>query len=1015
MDPERQRIQEDLRGRLEGDVRCKDVYVQMYANDASIYEIRPLGVVRPRGTRDVVALMQYATENSIPVHARGSGTGLAGGCLGPGLVVDFSHSMRRTVHLDEQTVRVQAGTVLSQLNRQLAQQGRQFGPDPATSKVSTVGGVLAVDGSGSHWLQHGSARDHVVGLQVVLSDGEVLEIGRHQYRNPNATDVPVRLKSLVQRLSELMERNGKTIADGTPQSLVNASGYSLHQILADGYIDLAKLMVGSEGTLALITEATLRTVPRPKHVGVCIVLFDRLERAARAALEVRRFGISACDLMDRRLLTLARESDVRFDVLLPENAECLLLIECQGDDFSEVRDRLQQINHYLCRRKRLGIDSRLALDPVDVELYWRLPYDVVPSLYRLKGTQRALPFVEDVAVPPATLPEFLVSVQNIFKRHHVTHSLFAHAAHGQLHLRPFLDLANPDDVERMQALADDLYDAVAQVGGTPSGEHGDGLSRTWFVRKHAGPLFDVFREVKRIFDPQELLNPGKVASNLPQRVTSNLRPVAAPSGGRETAPAGPASDGPAAIPGNPETVTASTNPTMASSNPVSPLIDLQLVWTSSDDILHTTRACNGCGACRSQAATERMCPVFRFAPAEEASPRSKANLMRGILTGRLDASLLSRDSLKSIADLCVNCHQCRLECPATVDIPKLMTECKAQYVATNGLLMNDWIMTRLDLLSAWGARFRWLANWSLSNSRMRWLLEKAFGIAQGRKLPKLASRTFMRRAARRRLTRPSRRSGLKIVYFVDVYANWYDVQIGDALVNILEHNSISVYVHPAQVQSGMAMVSLGAVDRAKKVAQHNVRILVEAVRQGYQIVTTEPSAALCLKREYPNLLDDDDARLVASSTHEACEYLWKMHQQGRLELDLRPINATVGYHEPCHVRAIGGGSPGENLLKLIPGLSVRRLDRGCSGMAGTFGLKSQHYRSSLRAGWPLISAMREPMIQAGATECSACKMQMEQGTTKPTIHPLKIMALAYGIMPELETLFTRRSEELIVT
>ena len=224
-----------------------------------------------------------------------------------------------------------------------------------------------------------------------------------------------------------------------------------------------------------------------------------------------------------------------------------------------------------------------------------------------------------------------------------------------------------------------------------------------------------------------------------------------------------------------------------------------------------------------------------------------------------------------------------------------------------------------------------------------------------------------------------------------------------------------MYVHPDQVQSGMSAISLGAVDVARRLAARNVAILADAVRQGYHIVATEPAAALAMTHEYLNLLDDDDARLVAENTSEACPYLWRLHQSGKLELDFKPVNATVGYHLPCHIQALEVGNPGENLLRLIPGLDVRRIERGCSGMAGTFGLRRENYRSSLRAGWGLISALRDPDLQAGTTECSSCKMQMEQGTTKPTIHPLKILALAYGLMPELENLLTMRGEDLVVT
>jgi FAD/FMN-containing dehydrogenase/Fe-S oxidoreductase len=999
MDQERERIQADLRGLLAGEVYCDDAHVQLYASDASIYEMRPLGLVRPRHAKDVIRCVEYAAENNLPLHARGAGSGLAGESLGPGLIVDFAHSMDRILDMQGDTVRVQPGVVLGELNRYLAQHGRQFGPDPATASVTTMGSVLNLDVAGSHWLAYGSAHRHVVSMQVVLADGTMIEAGSHnvpeRFVDPTEGADPalrsaVRRDALVRRLADLLRREEKLIAEHQPQSLVNRSGYRLHGVLEGNQLNLAKVLVGSEGTLALTTEAVVRTVPRPKHRGAAMLFFERLESAVRAALQIRQLGVSACDLLDRRILAIARETDPRYAVSLPREAEAMLLVEQQGEQQNEVRDRLQKVVER-ARRRKLAFDARMTLETDELAFYQRLTERVIPTLYRIKGSTRPLPFIEDIAAPPESLPDFLVRLQNVLKTHQVTASLFGHVGHGQLHIRPFLDLTNPDDVRKMQDLAADLYHHVMEVKGTISGEHGDGLSRTWFLRQQYGPLYDVFREVKRIFDPQNILNPGKVAAEVAQPLTKNLRPLELP-----------------VLP------SANGHPPGVASVPATGPIPLQLNW-GPQQVLGAARACNGCGRCRTLAPEERMCPIFRLAPSEEASPRAKANLMRAVMTGRLDPKLLATDTVKGFADLCVHCHQCRLECPANVDVPKLMVECKGQYVATNGLNSTDWCLTRLDKLSSLGSQFSTAANWAIANRRMRWVLEKLLGVAQGRKLPRFVARSFLRKAQRLRLTRPTRDAGAKVLYFVDVYANWHDTQLAEALVAVLQHNGVSVYVPPEQVQSGMASVAVGDVDRAAVIAAKNVSLLAEAVRNGYHIVTTEPSAALALTREYPNLLDDEDARLVAQNTSEACSYLFRLHQIGQLELDLRPINASLGYHLPCHLRALEVGSPGEQLLRLIPGLLVRRIEKGCSGMAGLYGLKRENYRNSLRIGWGLITALRDPVIQAGATECSACKIQMEQGVTKPTIHPIKMLALSYGLMPELESLLSNRSEELLVT
>jgi FAD/FMN-containing dehydrogenase len=573
MDQERERIQEDLRGLVKGDVFCDDLFVQMYASDASIYEIRPLGVVRPRGVEDVVACVEYAAENSIPIHARGAGTGVAGESLGSGLMVDFSTHMRRVLEINEDTVRLQPGVVLAELNSQLKSHNRLFGPDPATRRVTTMGSVLAIDGGGSHWPQYGSARDHVVKLQVVTADGSILDAERVPLEPE--TSPPSRRNELACRLGDLIQHESDVIEAHRPKTVVNRSGYHVYDIVADGHIDLARLFVGSEGTLGLITEATVKTLPRPKHRGVALLFFDRLESAAQGALIASSMDVSACDLMDRRLLSISREVDERFDLLVPTEAEAMVLVEVNGDDVTEVRDRLNQLVSRIQRRRRLAFDSRIALDTEDRNLFWHLVRRVIPRLYRLKGSIRPLPFVEDIAVPPKLLPDFLIRLQNVFKENQVTATFFSHVAQGQIHVRPFLNLADADDLRRMQNLATQLYEQVLDVGGTISGEHGDGLSRTWFVQRQHGPLYEVFRGVKRVFDPQNILNPGKIVADAPQPLTKNLRPVVAP--GIE----GPDSD-----------------EEKAGANGASKEISLQLIW-EGQSVENTARSCNGCGRCRT--------------------------------------------------------------------------------------------------------------------------------------------------------------------------------------------------------------------------------------------------------------------------------------------------------------------------------------------------------------------------------------------------------------------------------
>ena len=983
-------IQDDLRGLVSGEVDFGGVFTQLFASDGSIYEIRPLGVVRPRTAADVAACVQYAAEKQIPIHARGAGSGMAGESLGQGLVLDFSRHLCRVRYIGDDHVRVQPGLVHERLNHQLRAKNRVFGPDPGNSRVTTIGSVIAVDGAGRRWLKYGSPRDHVQSLQVVLADGHAISAGCEPLVDGVSRDADPRKRDLINQLVQLLRPQQEAILAAQPGSRINRCGYRLDGVLGEDRFNLARLLSGSEGTLALITEASLATQPLPRYRGVTLLLFESMDNAARAVMEILPERPTACDLMDRRHVSLARETEVRFDLLLPQQTEAVVVVEIDGDNSIEVRERIHRVIDLVGRQRKLAFDTRQAFDAAEIDLFWQLGRKIAPAVYRSKSAARPVPIVEDFGVPPEMLPEFLVRIQNLLRRHELVAATYSHAGQGQLHVQPFIDLASPADINKIRTFAGELYEEVLSAGGTIAGEHACGLSRTPFVRRQYGPLFDVMREVKRIFDPQNLLNTGKVVGDDPAMMVRDIRPaIEAPE---------------------PETAADVSG----ERRPLKNLIELQLNWNPGQ-VLDAARACNGCGECRSQARDSRMCPVFRSRPSEEASPRAKVNLIRGVLAGQLPLESLTRDDFKSIADLCFNCHLCSLECPARVDVPKAMAEAKGAYVAANGLRISDALLLRLDLIGKLGNLFSPLANWAMGNRQMRWLLEKLLGVAHARKLPHFASKSFMRRAARKKLTRPTRRTGRKVAYFVDAYANYHDPQLAQALVAVLEHNGVAVYVPPEQKQAGTPAVSCGALDYARRLAQRNVEALAEAVRQGYQVIVSEPAAALTLVREYPNLIDDEDVRLVAESTVEACTYLWKMHTQGRLQLDFHPINATLGYHAPCRLKALRVGTPGENLLRLIPGLSVIRVEEGCSGMAGMYGLKRENYRSSLRIGWGLIARLRDPNLQAGATECSTCKIQMEQGTNKPTLHPIKLLALAYGLMPEVEALLHGPGKELIVT
>ncbi len=997
MDQERQRIEEDLRGVVAGEVLCDDASRALYATDGSLFEIWPQVVVRPRCVDDVAATVRWAAERGVPVHARGAGTSLTGDSLGPGVVIDCSRFLRRIVATTEQTVRVQPGVVGLQLEEHLQRRGRTFGPDPAAAAVTTIGGMIGRNTSGSRFLRHGAVRGRLAAAQVVLADGTVVELEPTLPRllpppaggpQPGAPGDPAaRVAVLAVGVDELLSASAAVIAAGQPSGRCSHGGYRLDDIRRDGLIDLPRLICGAAGTLGIVTEATLRTVPADGATAVALFLFDSLEKAGQASLRLAPLAPSACDLFDKRHLALARGSRVDFDLLIPPIADAGLLVEFTADTPASASDRLDDAIRRIQGVKRLCIDIRRADDAWDAAKFWDLSRHLVSTLHGVRGVSRPVPFVEDIVVPPEVLPDFLGRLQGVLKRQSATAMVFGHAAHGQLHVRPYADPANPADREGLIRLAEALYAEVVEVGGSIGGEQGLGLSRTGFFERFYPDLAGVFGRLKRLFDPAGLLNPGKIVRGAGEPGFPFRAPLLAGAVAGADLPVAP----------GPGTETEGNGVAAGATFPAT--FSLPVLHWPAPGVAAEVDACNGCGSCRSQGPVGRMCPRYREEPAEESSPRAKANLFGAILSGRLDIKSLSSDSVRAITDTCFNCHQCRVECSAGVDIPALVMQLKGADVAENSLGISRWLLARADGLSRWGGMLAPIANTAIADPRARWLIEKTIGVAQGRKLPRFTGNRTMRWAARRGLTRPSRRGGPRVLYFLDTWARRHDPLLVEAFVGILERHGVGVYIDPRQRSAGMPLIAAGDLTAARKLAAANVRILAEAVRLGHRIVCTEPAAVTAIVHDYPLLVEDDDMQRVVEATCDATTYLWEMHREGRLKLDFGALAARLLYHAPCHLRARAPTSPTEHLLRLVPGLELDAADRGCSGMAGSWGLHHDNHRASLRIGLGLVSAMRGDALDAGATECSACRLQMEQGTTRPTVHPVKLLAKAWGLLP----------------
>lgn len=965
MDPDtiRQRLRDDLRREFRGELRVDPVARTLYSTDASLFQIEPLAVAIPRDEDDLRLLVRYAYERSIPLAPRGAGTGLAGESLCPGIVIDLSVHFRAIVETGEDWARVQPGVVPDRLNAELAKSGRRFAPDPASGTSCTIGGMIATDASGGRATIHGYTRDHVRGLRVVWDDGSVDDIRA----GASATQLGPRAAELRAGVRAIVESHGDAIAATRPRTPFNRCGYRLFDLGPADRPDLARLLVGSEGTLALTTEATLRTVPLPGGRSAAVIGYRSFEAAVEAGLAARELRPATCEVFDRRLLSMARTELLGPGAAPPPDSEALLLVEFEGDTPALAAEAVAA----LVGRATDPSAWVTACGTAEVDDLLAFRAAAGPAPHAARG-RRPIAIVEDLGVEPDRLPDFLAAAKEILRRRDVAASFLVHPATGQVHLRPILDPADPADAVRLWPLADDLYGVAVEMGGTISARHGTGLARTPWIERQYGPLVPAFRDLKRLFDPRGILNPGKVVGPDPSRPAWPLRSV-------------PTTD--RAVP------TAAEDPSTGRPAPGSRL----LVWDATE-LTDTVAACNGCGGCRTASPGTRMCPVFRALGTETAAPRAKANLFRAVMdAGPLTAGA---DAVRAVADLCINCKMCALECPTRADIPKLMLEAKAANHAEHGLKRSAWFLARIEGLTALGSRFAPVSNLLLGRSAVRWVLERAFGLARGRTLPKFAIRPFLRRARRRGLDRRPA-DGPAVAYFVDTYASAFDPSVAEATVAVLRHNGVPVYVPARQRGSGVLALAQGDTDVARERLIYNVHRLADAARAGDAIVCTEPTSALFFRLDALGLSGDPEVRLVADRTVEVTTYLWGLHEAGRLKTDFQSLPVEIGHHVPCHVKALGDGVHAPALLALIPELRVSTIDVSCSGMAGTYGLNAHSLPMSLAAGRPMLDEFTRPRYLYGSSECSACRLQMQQGTGKRALHPVQYLALAYGLLPSL--------------
>ena len=1011
------RLRDDLRGLIDGDVRCDEVTQQLYATDAGILQSRPVCVVCPRNIDDVAAVVKYAAEEKIPLHSRGAGTSLTGESLGNGIVIVFSRYMRCILNVGDDTVTVQPGLLRRRLNGVLGKSKRRlFGPLAGNPSSTSLGSILARNGAGLHYLRYGLPSDHLVSLTVVLANGDVITLDRNALPQPPPQPLEggksVALAHAIAFGKEylyagetahvLRNRTREQLLESAKQLPVNRAGYAEHAVLqgeSEHGVDLARLFAGSEGTLGLTVAATLKTFSQPQRKSAVAFFFRSVFSAIEAVDGIMSRSTSPmlrpvlCELIDRRRLNMVRDWDAHYRPLIPAEAEAALLVELDAGTLEEpmsrndCRDQLGHLIDLVQTKKQLCFYALRVNTDEDFELFDQVIRRSELVLGRMHRSIQPVPLFDDVAVPINTLNAVIHELLALFQRYEITASLSGHAGQGHLRIHPLLDFAQPDTMPMLRPLAEYVYSIVLQHGGTISSEWGTGLLKSQFLPLQFPHLISLFRDIKATFDPQHLLNPGRVILE-ETHWTAHLRH------GLEKRGQTP-----------PFLSELSDSQFMRQSRKehLPNQVEIQLKWDPSF-VFESAHRCNGCGECLRYDRQSRICPLSRGTPTIEYLPRAKADLLRGILERDIDLETLTGGRAKEIADTCYHCRMCDIECPSKVDVALLAFRSKAAYVAAHGLPLEDLMTSRLDTILNFLMPASWLLNAAMRNRVLRWFLEKTLRIPQSRIMPTLMHLSYLNRirwsALRHRLL-PDQTDKTRVALFVDTFANYFDPQLAELAVQILEYNGFSVHVPLRQRASGRGSFLVGHADRADRLARHNIAQMSELIRLGYKIVTIEPYSASCLTKDYRHLINDAESELIAENVVDFCSFLLQCYWAGKLREDFQPVSCRVGYHAPCSALAMSASlatdaTPAEQLLRLIPDLDVQRVERGCCGMAGLWGFLQKNYRQSVQIGIPLFRALRRAEIDFGVSDCNSCCSQMTHGTRKRAVHPIRLLAIAYG-------------------
>ena len=938
------RLHAALDGVLEGDLRTDPASRALWSTDASIYQREPVGVVVARSEEDVKQVLGAARELGLAVTPRGTGTSLAGQATAPGLALDVSE-MDEVIEVDLEGRRcvVEPGVIQGGLNALVEPHGLVFGADTSTSDVATLGGMVGNNSAGMRSIVYGTTRDQILSLSCVLAGGEVVELApmsrKEAIKRARHADAKARL---IRGALDIGERYAEEIKRRYPDMIRRVSGYGLDALIDPDTLDLTHLVCGSEGTLALVTRAEFRLRELPPARRMASFEFDTLSASSRATTKFLQMDPSAIELLDDVAIRRARETPHYRDATRFVRGEprALLIVEWSGteEELDEHFESLEEI------REEVGATAVVPLrGKEEMAQTVKLRKSILPLLLGTSEEAKPVAFVEDAAVPAERLEEFTDRFEEILERYGTWACFYGHASVGTLHVRPALDTSDPEGVRSMRAIGEEVADLVVELGGSISGEHGDGLSRSEFLKKMYGPeIVRAFSEVKDLFDPQRMLNPGVIVAA--PRMDTQLR-------------IGP---GHKRLP-----------------------LATGLDFSGQGGFAKAVELCNGSGFCRKKTGGT-MCPSYMVTLDEQDTTRARANMLRSILDGTLPPEELTGTRMREVMDLCVGCKACKSECPSQVDVASMKTEVLYQSGKEHGFSIRQRAAGHIRTQLALAALAPTLYNAVAGTSFARKAAALA-GIDPRRPLPKVAHETFSKRFSRL----PQGEGPYEVALFNDTWNEYQRPEVGEGMVRLFAAAGARVHL-PKVVCCGRPMLSEGLVEEARKNARRNLDLLYPLIERGVPLVGLEPSCILTMRDDYEKLLPGDErVGKLAEAT--------RLFEEALLDLDTERLPLKEGppvlLHGHCHQKALVGTGPTEEALGLAADVEV--VDSGCCGMAGLFGYEKGHYEVSMKMGerrlFPAVrGASRDGRVVVAPG--TSCREQISGGTGSHALHPAEYLA-----------------------